>query len=255
MLTVGVPNADHPLPVSNCQVPLVLSTAVTAIDSTALPSISVMELSTTMDATMLPVGLISSSVTAVSAGAWLLSNTGASFSAVMLMDAVSVTVLKAAFVPLLVVSAVAPVVPLLSSQARKVIVALAIESPLGTYRMLSVKFSRRAAAAVGEPKAIQPLPVLYCQVPLVLSVAMTAIDSTAPSLSVTDPSTTMKATVLPVGLLLSSVRAVSVGVASARTGASLTIFTIMVKDCPLRILLARSSTEKSKSPVVVFDPS
>ena len=94
----------------------------------------------------------------------------------------------------------------------------------GTNRIRAVGARRRAVASVTAPKSFQPEPVLYCQVPLVSSTVVTAIALTALSsdgVSVMEPFTRL-VTVSPAEFVLSSVIAVSVGVAAARTGASLT---------------------------------
>src|SRR5438094_293212 len=66
--------------VENCHLPLVLSTAVTAMASTAAlsPATSVMEPSTIMADTVSPAEVVLSSLMAVSAGLWLASSSGAS---------------------------------------------------------------------------------------------------------------------------------------------------------------------------------
>ena len=127
---LGDPNAIQPAPVSYCQIPLLLSTAVTAIDSTATPSASVMEPSATIDATLSAEGLLSSSATAVRVGVRS-AKTGASFTGVILIEALSVAVLKVEVLPLTVVSATLPAEPVVVSQARKVMLTNATESALG----------------------------------------------------------------------------------------------------------------------------
>ena len=155
------------------------------------------------------------------------------------MLAVSVAVEKAVVVPLTVTFAVSPATPVVLSQARKVMVALPFQLALGIKRILCVlapvrvPSSRRAALADGLPKASQVLPssTLYCQVPLVLSTAVTAMASTAlPSGSVMLPSTMIAATVSPAGLARSSAMVVSTGdTAALSTGALWAAVTEMLR--------------------------
>ena len=73
-----------------------------------------------------PDGAPESSFCAVSSGLLLLSNTGALLTALTVRLAVSVAVEKAVVPPLLVVSASVPLVPLVWSQARKVIAVASV---------------------------------------------------------------------------------------------------------------------------------
>ena len=73
-----------------------------------------------------PDGAPASSFWAVSAGLLVLSNTGASLTALTVRLAVSVAVEKAVVPPLVVVSASVPLLPLVWSQARKVIAVASV---------------------------------------------------------------------------------------------------------------------------------
>ena len=92
-----------------------------------------------------------------------------------------------------------------------------------------------ALLVVVPVKAVQPLPVSNCQAPFVLSTAVTAMDSTAPSLSVIDPSTTMVATVFPVEVKLSTAIVDKVGAALPNTGASL-MLVMSIEAVSLKVL-------------------
>ena len=113
---------------------------------------------------------------------------GASLTAVTVMPAAAVALLNALVPPLVEVSAVLPAMPLVASQARKVmpLPTLPFQSALGTKRTYVLEGSAAsslAMLAVGVPKAVQverPL-VEYCQLPLLLSTAMTAMPLLAPA--------------------------------------------------------------------------
>ena len=116
------------------------------------------------------------------------------------------------------------------SQALKVNVAEPLKFAVGIKRIESAESNSNALLLVAPTTLAQPLPLSNCQVPLVLSTAVTAMDSTATSASVIDPSTTIEATVSPVGAALSSLIVVNVGNASANTGASFSGVTVMVAE-------------------------
>ncbi len=242
---VGVPNGYQfvPLLVVYCHVPLVLTTSVTAIPSTAPASTSVIRSPPALEMialTSVPLLVTSSSSMAANDMVPVLSNTGASFTALTTIRAVSVAVLKAVVPPLLEVLAVPPLVPLVWSHARNVIPGSTVpfQLALGTNRtlVLLLAANSRAAVFVGVPNGYQfvPLLVVYCHVPLVLTTSVTAIPSTAPaSTSVirSPPALEMIAlTSVPLLVVLSS----SIGVSDivpelSRTGASFTAVTVTVK--------------------------
>ena len=143
----------------------------------------------------------------------MLLNVGASLTAVTLMAIVSVAALKAEVPPLLLASATLPAVPLVLSQARKVSVALPLQSVAGTKRTLYVVSSRRAVVSDGVPKATHEAPplMLYCQVPLLLSTAVTAMASTSTSPSAMAPAGMRLAMVSPTALAVSSTMVASAG--------------------------------------------
>src|SRR5438552_745268 len=95
-------------------------------------------------ATVRPAGLVVSSAIEGRAGLPAVWRTGASLTGVTVTDAVSVATLKALVPPLVVVSTVVPFVPLVSSQARRVIVALPLKSASGTKRILFEALELRA---------------------------------------------------------------------------------------------------------------
>src|SRR6185295_5052179 len=89
--------------------------------------------------------------------------TGASLTAVTVMFAVSVAVLKAVVVPFTDASAVAPFTPLLRSQARKVIAFATVPLKLSGEgcryrRVLASAASKSAALSDTEPTAVQFVP-------------------------------------------------------------------------------------------------
>ena len=153
---------------------------------------------------------------------------GASFAALTTRLAVSLALLNAP-VPG-VVTTYCPALPLDMSQARKVMAALngPLSSPNGTRRIRWVGPSSRPSVLVALLSRLarivsQVLPPsrLYCQVPRLASTASMAIASTAPSLSVIEPSTTRVATETPVGLVAFSKTAAKAGdTAALSTGAA-----------------------------------
>jgi len=108
--------------VEYCQVPLVSSTPMTAMPSTAPTSTSVtptMGRALAMMAdTASPAGLVSSSLMSVSVMLPVLSSSGASLTAPTVILAVSVRVLNAVVPPLGTVSTMDATTPVLWSQAR-----------------------------------------------------------------------------------------------------------------------------------------
>ena len=128
------------------------------------------------------------------------------------------------------------------SQARNVmpLATVPFRSPKGSSRMRAVGPSSNASSLVlllraGASTVSQPVPPsrLYCQVPRLVSSAVIAMASTAPSASVMLPSTTSAATVTPAGLVAPSATLPSVGLAAVfSTGASLTapMFTVLVAE-------------------------
>ena len=180
-----------PLSSEYCQVPLpvVTEAPVTAIPSTAPASTSVMRSPPALamiSATVLPVLVVWSSVMAVSVISPLLSSTGASFTGVTVRLAVSVAVLKAVLPPLTLVLARAPLVPLVRSQARKVMASARVPFQLATgwkaRRVAVSAASRRAEASLTAPRAFQvsPLSVEYHHEPLAVFAAVTAMPVRAP---------------------------------------------------------------------------
>src|SRR6185437_22440 len=110
-------------------------------------------------------------------------STGASLTAATLMVGEVVALLKAVVPPLVLVLAMLPGVPVLRSQARRVMLLVPFQSALGVKRMTVVASaaSSRADESVGEPKACQVVPSsVYCQVPWLLSTAVTAMPVSAP---------------------------------------------------------------------------
>src|ERR671937_953732 len=108
-------------------------------------------------------------------------STGASLTSVTVMVDVAVAVLNAVVPPLLLVSTLVPATPLVWSQARKVIEALAPLLPSGTKRTLSEERSSSAELPETVPMLVQvlPLSVEYCQVPVpeLMAVAVMAMRS------------------------------------------------------------------------------
>ena len=102
---------------------------------------------------------------------------GASLTAVTVIDAVSVAVLKAVVPPFVLTSTLVPALPLVWSQARNVTLAESAFCASGTKRSLSVARSSRADVSETVPTANQLLPPLveYCQVPLPLVRPVTAM--------------------------------------------------------------------------------
>ena len=172
---------------------------------------------------------------------------GVSLTAVMLRLALSLALLTAVLPPKALGSVVPPAVPVVLSQARKVMeglpLAVLLTLALGTKRMLSVASSRRAALPrstflpVVALKAVHaPPPILYCHTPRVLSTLVTAmalgaVAGPTTSTSVMLPLATRADTRVPVLLAsgTSSAMLVKAGVALASsTGASLTALTVSV---------------------------
>jgi len=237
----GAPKAVHVLPLSvvYCQVPWLSSTATTAMPSTGPASTSVIRSPPALamiPLTSVPLLVTSSWSTATSVIVPVLSKTGASFRALTTISAVAVAVLKAVVPPLVELSAVPPLLPLVWSHARKVIPGLTVpfQSALGTKRtlVLASAASRRADDSDGVPKAVHvlPLSVVYCQVPWLLSTAMTAMPSTAPASTsvIRSPSALemIPLTSVPLLVTLSSSIAASVMIpVLSNTGASFTALT------------------------------
>ena len=172
---------------------------------------------------------------------------GASFTAVTVIDAVSVAVLKAVLPPVVLTSTVLPAEPVLWSHARKARVPSAPFIASGRKRTRSAARSSRAEVSATAPTVAQVVPLSseYCQVPLpVVTVApVTAIPSSAPaSTSVMrspPPLAMISTTVLPVLVVWSSVIVVSViEPAVSSTGASFCART--VTDCVTAALVAPS---------------
>ena len=122
--------------------------------------------------------------------------TGASLTALTVTLARALALLKAVLPPLTLASAVAPALPEEASQARRVrpLLTVPFQSALGTKRtaLSASASSRRAALSLGAPKGVQLLPpsVLNCQLPWLLSTAVTATPGAAPlSTSATQPAT------------------------------------------------------------------
>ena len=138
--------------------------------------------------------------------------------------------------PLVLVLAVLPALPEDWSQARKVMppATVPFQLALGTKRteVLALAASRRAVVAAGAPNALQVLPplVVYCQAPLVLSTATTAMpEAAALSMSVSTPETRAETRVpLLEAEARSSLMAFRL-LAPASTGASLTAVTLKVR--------------------------
>ena len=165
-----------------------------------------------------------------------LKNVGASLTAVTVSEAVSLAVLKALVPPVAVMTAYWPSMPLVWSQARKVMASLTVpaNSPKGISRSWAVGPRSRANSFVWLPISSAlivshevPPSRLYCQVPrLVLRPVMAIASTAAPSGSVMLPSTTSEATVTPLGLVAPSRTLPSIGLAvESRTGASFTLVT------------------------------
>ena len=169
-----VPTAFQLVPplIEYCQVPLPLVSAVTAMPSTAPASTSVMRSPPALAMiaeTRSPPLVVWSSVMVVSVMAPLLSSSGASLTAVTVMLLLAVAALKAVEPPLVVVFAVRPAVPVVWSQARKVMPLLTVplQFAFGTKRtkVLAVgdQQPRRASARAAEGVPVQaavgaPLP-------------------------------------------------------------------------------------------------
>ena len=148
-----------PPSVEYCQVPLPLVRPVTAMPSTAPKSLSVMRSPPALAMiveTRSPPLVVWSSVMVDSDGAPLLSSTGASFTAVTVMLLLAVAALKAVEPPLVVVFAVRPAVPVVWSQARKVMPLLTVplQFAFGTKRtkvwLSAISGPRRAGARADE---------------------------------------------------------------------------------------------------------
>ena len=111
-----------------------------------------------------------------------------SFTSVTVIVEVAVAALKAVVPPLFVVETIDPSVPLVWSQARKVIemgmwLMLLPFMVSGRNRSLSVGINSSAPLSDTVPKSIHvpPLSIEYCHLPLVtVADPMTAIPCTAP---------------------------------------------------------------------------
>src|SRR4051794_17901327 len=104
---------------------------------------------------------------------------GGSFTASTAIDETAVALLNAVVPPLTVVSADAPALPVVRSQARNVSpAAVPKKFPAGINRTRVVPSAARSRAlfAAGDPKLIQLVPsVVNCHVPLLLSTSITAM--------------------------------------------------------------------------------
>ena len=158
------------------------------------------------------------------------ASTGASLTGRTVMLLSAVTALNAVVPPLMLALAVAPAMPLLRSQARKLKPELTVpfQSACGTKRTdwVASLVSRRALPSLTAPNAVQTVPPssVYCQLPWVSSTPVTAMPESAPaSTSVMLPaisSDTRVPGLLPVS---SSIACRSLALASS--GASLTATT------------------------------
>ena len=163
--------------------------------------------------------------------------TGAVLMGVTLIDAVVTCVLKAVEPPLPeTLTPVCPLVPEDWSQARNVIApADPLKLVVGMNRTWDAVSSNVALVFVTPVRLNHVVPLTeYCQVPCVVSTAMTAIPWTAPEstsvMSVPPAEARIAATVLPGGFVLFSRTLVRVSGPTAvlRTGASLTPCTMIV---------------------------
>ena len=124
----------------------------------------------------------------------LLVPCGASLTAVTVMLLLATVLLKALLPPLTLVLALLPALPLVRSQARKLMPLTTAPFQLAAgakrTRVRVSAASSMALVAVTALKAVQLLPPLseYCQMPLVLLTAVTAMPDSAPaSASLTRP--------------------------------------------------------------------
>jgi hypothetical protein len=142
--------------------------------------------------------------------------------------------------PLVLGSAVPPLVPVVWSHARKVIAdaMVPLKFKLGRKRIRVWVFdaSKRALVAETLPSALQLLPLSdeYCHEPLAVSAAMTAIPSTAPASTsvIRSPPALAMMSETSVPALAASSSAIEVNdilPALSSTGASLTAVTLIVK--------------------------
>ena len=170
--------------------------------------------------------------------------TGASFTAVTVMDARAVAVENALVPPLVVVLAVPAALPVVPSQARNVKRPGSVPWLLaaGRYRTAVLASARNstALAVVGAEKAVHPTPplVVYSHAPWVVSTSTTAIPmAAAPSTSDTCPAINADTRVPSLSDGSSSIETKLF--APARTGASLapsTVTTTVPKPVPPALL-------------------
>ena len=184
--------------------------------------------------------------------------------------AVSVADEKAVVPPFVLVSTLFPAVPLVRSQARKVMAVprFAVEPVLCRYRrVLASAASSRALLLLTVPTWLQVVPplVVYHQVPWLVSVAVSAMPVTAPvsgsvMLAMPLPRPTSCETRVPaltplVGAALAADCVVSAGdLLASSTGASFTGVTVMAKVRPLTVPPWPSLSEKPKLSLVVSSP-
>ena len=130
--------------------------------------------------------LFSAALTAAVPAPPLLVITGASLTALTVIDASSVAVLNALLPPFDAVLTFVPCVPVVLSQARKVMLADVPAAALGTNRTRSVLRSRSADALVTVPMVNQLAPAVmeYSQLPLPLASDVMAMPSGSPFASV-----------------------------------------------------------------------
>ena len=227
------PNPDQLLPPSSeySQLPLLSSTLMMARPSDEPGSTSVMRSLPALrmiDVIESPGGSTSSSTTFVSVMLPLASSTGASFTAVIVMDAVSLAAENGVAPPLTDTSTLLPSVSELWSQTRKSNEATSATSPPGTKRMRSMSRSNRALEPETVPTAFQfePASIEYSQTPLPLVRDVTAIPSSAmASTSVTFASRFEMRSPALAGS--SSLMLVKDGAEGLRVGASFTALTAM----------------------------
>ena len=255
-MLLTAPIAVHVAPPSleYCQAPLPLASALIAMPCSAPLSRSLIEAPTTA-ATVWPALAVWSSVIEFKVGAAGVS-TGASFTGLTVIELLNAAPLKAVLPPLLLVSAVPPAVPLVWSQARQIrpLVTLPFQLAFGTKRtqVLASDASKRAVLAPGVPKAVQlaPASVEYCQAPLLLSTAVTAMPLSAPlSTSLTCPAINADTSVP--GLLAAPSLIGARLFAPFSTGASLTAATEMLR-VPVLLFATPSLTTKATVRVTVL---
>ena len=166
-------------------------------------------------------------------------NVGASSAAVTVRVALSLAALNAVAPPVAEMATYCPSLPVLRSQARKVIASFSVpfRSPKGSRRRRAAGPSSRASslvealiAAASIVSQLEPPSRLNCQVPRPVPSAVIAIASAGgPSGSARLPSTSSEATVVPPGFAAPSGTLPSAGVAlGSSSGASFTAVTVIV---------------------------